>query len=344
MVFSADLETGPEAAEAVAKLCPANPFFTPSYLQAMRSQGHQPWRLEMRERNQGGGACFCYVRAGRINKTLSIPSLPAMAAHSEFWEGLLRQVRAINISRLEVNTYCSPLLAIPALSGETRRRTRYEYIVELQANDLWTTLHENHRRRVRKASKAGLHIQCAGEEKACHEHAALMASSMGRRASRGEDVPAEFAVSSFKPLLESGAGRLYQAVRGNQVLSSVLLLVASQGVYLHSGGTDPEGMDLGASHWLHHELMQALREEGKVLYNLGGTEDPGSGLALFKARFGAQERRLEAVEAFPGTGVRSLASLLARRAGDSCRRMLAMLKPAGRPEPSGNHSKKQERA
>lgn len=320
MVFSADLDPVSEAAEALSQLCPANPFCTPAYLQAMRAGGTRVWRLAVGDQNTLSGGCFCYLQAGRFNRSLIIPSLPAVAVESVFWEGLLNHIRTMKVSRLEVNSYFSPPVTIPVLKGETRRRTRHEYFVDLQAGELWTILHENHRRRVRKASKAGLQMRCMAEASNCREHAQLMASSMERRTNRGEQVPTEFEVKSFQPLLQSGAGRLYQAVRGTEVLSSVLLLLARQGAYLHSGGTSPEGMELGASHWLHHELMRMLQTEGKTIYNLGGTEDDSSGLALFKSRFGAQVRRLEAVEAFPGGNWRSLLSRAARRLTSSSQR------------------------
>ena len=321
MVLSADLDSGLDAAEALSRLCPTNPFCTPFYLQAMRVQNEQAWTLTLRDQHGGHDGCLCYVRVGRVNRSLVIPSLPAIAARPAFWEELARQSRALRVSRLEINTFCSPAVTIPALPGESRRRTRYEYFVDMRAGELWNVLHENHRRRVRKAAKAGLDLRCEAGDAACSEHARLMASSMERRSDRGEEVPAQPAVRSFKPLLECGAGRLYQAVKGAEVLSSVLLLLSSQGAYLHSGGTSPEGMELGASHWLHHELMKRLATEGKAIYNLGGTEDDSSGLALFKIRFGAQQRRLEAVEAFPGNSLRSRFSLLARRLADGCRRL-----------------------
>ncbi|HSB74249.1 MAG TPA: GNAT family N-acetyltransferase [Terriglobales bacterium] len=343
MVLSADLDSGLDAAEALSRLHPTNPFCTSSYLQAMRARSAQAWTLTLRDEHGVRDACLCHLLVGRVNRSLIIPSLPALAAEPAFWEEVARQCRSLRVSRLELNTYCSPAMTIPAVQGESRRRTRFEYFVDMRGGDLWTVLHENHRRRVRKAAKAGLELRCEAGDAACSEHAKLMASSMERRTERGEEVPTQFALRSFKPLLQSGAGRLYQAVRGAQIISSVLLLLSSQGAYLHSGGTGPEGMELGASHWLHHELMKQLTAEGKLIYNLGGTEDDSSGLALFKARFGAQVRQLQAVEAFPGNSLRSRLSLLARRLEDGSRqlRQAASRKRGGSPSPVGGAGKQE---
>jgi lipid II:glycine glycyltransferase (peptidoglycan interpeptide bridge formation enzyme) len=92
-----------------------------------------------------------------------------------------------------------------------------------------------------------------------------------------------------------------------------MVLVSKTGGYLQSGGTSPDGMELGASHFLQHEIMKTLQSEGKEIYNLGGTDEPESGLAMFKIRFGAHSIPLEATEVLVGKTMRAAVAHLARR-------------------------------
>ena len=79
---------------------------------------------------------------------------------------------------------------------------------------------------------------------------------------------------------------------------------AAKGAYQYSAGTDPEGMRLGASHFLVFHATQAVRAEGIEQYNLGGTRDLESGLAFYKARFGARVVPLESAEVYLGGWLR----------------------------------------
>ncbi len=96
-------------------------------------------------------------------------------------------------------------------------------------------------------------------------------------------------------LIGSGAGEIFQAVLASQVVSSNLILIAEKAGYNHTQGTSPEGMDCGAAHFLIHGIARALRQEGKEVLNLGGTDDPNpeSGLVKFKTGFGVTTEKIE---------------------------------------------------
>jgi len=63
-------------------------------------------------------------------------------------------------------------------------------------------------------------------------------------------------------------------VLASQAVSSNLILIAEKDGYNHTQGTSPEGMDCGAAHFLIHGIARALRQEGREVLNLGGTDDP----------------------------------------------------------------------
>jgi len=70
--------------------------------------------------------------------------------------------------------------------------------------------------------------------------------------------------------IETGAGELFQAVAGGEILSSAVVMRAAQGAFYESSGTSPEGMKCGASQFLIYSIARALREESIRTFNFGG--------------------------------------------------------------------------
>jgi hypothetical protein len=109
----------------------------------------------------------------------------------------------------------------------------------------------------------------------------------------------------------SGACVLYQAMLGNDVVSSMTVARSRLGRYLHTSGTSPAGMSVGASHFLIYEIARSAQAEGANRFNLGGARDRDCGLAKFKEHFGAECIELESADFFVGNAVdRVLHSLL----------------------------------
>lgn len=123
---------------------------------------------------------------------------------------------------------------------------------------------------------------------------------MDRRRNRGEEVPDVGSSVEAAALLESCCGELYQATDGERVLSSALVLHAPNGAYGHSTGTSPEGMKLGASHFLIHSISTELAGKGVAALNFGAAEE-GSGLARFKRDFGTTTSHLPSAVCYIGS-------------------------------------------
>jgi hypothetical protein len=236
-------------------------------------------------------ACGAFLREGRLQRLLDIPSLPAASAGSAFWDGLFGFCRRESVTSLELGTFCSPPgVEIPTLGKHCARRARSEFVLAL-TGDLDSTLSPHHRRNVRKAQKTGLAVRQASSAAAASEHLALVRRSLDRRRARGEGTADTGTSPDEAALLQTGAGVLFQALAGTTALSSVLILRAARAGYYQSAGTSHDGMTVGASHFLIHAIAERLAMEGAQVFNLGGA-DEGSSLARFKQGFGASPVRL----------------------------------------------------
>jgi hypothetical protein len=296
-------EASPEAArvEALATLNPANPFATAAYLQAEQSLGAQPWLLGCEDRGDLTYGCFGFLRCGRLNRRLTIPSLPS--ADEPFWRGLREFNRAHGITVLELDSFASPVLSIPPLGVETRRLARHEFLLHLDVSEakLVERMRVNHRQSLRRGIKSGVEAHITNDSAALDDHLLLIKSSMARRQARGESVSYNPSHKNLRRFLETGFCRLFLAVLGSETVSSMMVAKSARGAYLCTSGTSPRGMAVGASHFLIHEIALTSRREGAIIFNLGGVTDLNSGLAQYKRHFGAEGVSLEAAEFYVGS-------------------------------------------
>lgn len=122
-------------------------------------------------------------------------------------------------------------------------------------------------------------------------------------------------LNSYRTLLETGAGELFQARRQDDdaCLASMLVLRAPRGGYDQSSGSTEEGKRLGASHFLVHAVATALEKEGATVLNLGGARASEEGLQGFKRRFGAREVELTSARCDIGGPLRRIAAKVVTR-------------------------------
>jgi hypothetical protein len=297
----------------VAALDPANPFAGAAWVGARALLGQQPCVLELTTDDGRQVACMGFVRAGRVRRTLEVPSLPPVDGHAaDFWDGLLSHIDKAGLDVLEVNSFGSTQAYIPDIRGEQGRRNRLEHVLDLQEGDLFARLSTHHRRQVRKARKAGVQVSDASGEPALAAHVAAVNASMRRRAGRGEDVEPDADDPLYAALVKSGAATLHQAfATDGAMLSSILVLRAAEGAYLQSSGSTTDGMHVGASHLLFHDLTCALRAAGLRLFNFGGAAEDNPGLLEFKEAFGTRRVPLASAEFHVGHGLRYRVSLVA---------------------------------
>ncbi len=314
MQFHAEPVASTMLLQALAARAPTNPFVTPSYVAARATLGERPWILGLQQEGRWAVACLAFLSPGWLARSAEVPSLPLLTSdNSAFWQGILSFARRHQVWELFLESFASPSLELPPLPGERARHARREYLIDLSNGDPWQTLSSHHRRNVTRAKKEGLALRRTANAEACETHARLISASLSRRAARGEAVVTVAEYTDFhRALIGSGAAELFQAVRGNEVISSVLVLKAAQGAYYQSAGTLQDGMACGASHFLIHETCQVLKAENVHLFNLGGAGPHELGLQRFKAGFGARELRLEAVQLVLASGIKRTLRTAAR--------------------------------
>jgi hypothetical protein len=269
---------------------PNLPFFTPEYARARQQLGDQPLSLE-----QGPEVCLAFLRSGRITSSLEITSLPFTPSDA-FLAGLIGFCRARRVYETALNTFGSPALTIPQLPHEIQRRPRTEFVLNLTVPAGQWKIGDTHRRLVRRAEKNGVTVRRVRAE-GLEAHLSMCRHSMARRQERGEIVRSIADSAEVPSLVMSGAGELFQAVRDDAVLSSMLIIRSPSSAYYHSAGTSEAGMETGASHFLVHSAARALQSEDVNLFNLGGADAESSGLRAFKSRFGTFAVETEAVSA-----------------------------------------------
>ena len=283
---------GSDLCAALARTDRTNPFYTGTYVSYRRTLGDEPWAVLVRSGTELTTGCTAFYKSGRMSRSLEITSLPRLGDAGAFWSHLRAYCKQRSVTELLVCTFASPAGAIPTLYNEIWRRPRVEYALGLLGPDLWKGMRKGHLSNIKKGRKAGLLLKVATDYEACIEHARLVDASMSRRLNRGERVAVSADAKAYWPLLQSGTGKLFQAVRDDQVLSSNLILLSERGGYNHSQGTSPEGMALGASHFLLFHIACALRDQRFETLNLGGTDQLDSGLERSKDGFGATTSRV----------------------------------------------------
>ena len=303
--FEVDPAPGDGALQRAADSAPSSPFLTPAFAHAQRRAGKEIALLSLRDDGELRSCCLAATKRGRLRTTVEVFSLPDGGDRPEFAEGLRQFCRSVSADLLVVETLGSRTRGLPTLGGRISHRTRCEHVWTLPGKDLWAGLSANHRRNITRARKAGVVVAPAHEDAALATHLRLTDASLVRREQRGEDVRSgDSQAASWGLLLETHAGRLYQARLGDEVLSSILVLTAPDGAYYHSAGTSPEGMRLGASQLLIFDVATRLAAEGLSLFNLGGAEPTSEGLYRFKVGFGTTPQELEAASYQVGSVVR----------------------------------------
>jgi hypothetical protein len=298
--FRSVLQPSASLIRHLAACDPTNPLHTSEYADAHQSLGARSCFLGLYSGNDLAAGCIAYVSGSFLRRNLHIRSLPDIPDPVTFWKGVLDLSRSLGVWFLHVDTYASPGAVIPHLRGELERRVRWEYVLDLACDNLLDRVSTQHRRNITRARKAGLSLRRTREASACAKHLELMDASTERRVHRGE-VPMQLGQDSSRQmaLLASRSGEIFQAVSGELVLSSMLVLRSSKGAYYQSAGTLPEGMRLGASPFLVSQVAEVLKQEGVEVFNLGGSSVDSPGLRRFKSGFGAREVELQAASFCP---------------------------------------------
>lgn len=285
------VETNPDALiTRLEAVHPENPFATSAFLSAKERLGCQGMLLGLKQPGQSLSAgCLAFLQRGRLNTQLEIPSLPKLPHSDVFWQGLQTLCKELGVTNLTLDTFASPDgTQAPSLGRKLSSKDRAEFVIDLKSN-IEAGLGKNHSRNAKKATKAGVQLRRSSSQEAASMHKSLMELSLVRRGERGEEIATPDSSPVTKAFLESGSGELFQAILNDEIVSSVLIILSNKGGYYYSAGTSPEGMAVGASHFLISGIAQTLKNNDLDYFNLGGA-DRESSLERFKLGFGTTAR------------------------------------------------------
>lgn len=298
--FRTILEPSADLIARIADLTPENPFYTNEYVAARRRLGSRACALILADETDIAAGCLGFLTEGRMNSRMEVTSLPVLPDKKLFWAGLFDSCKSMGVSVLGVNTFASAETEISETEHRVFHKRRSEYRLDLTVPDLWTVMNRRHQRLVKRARSRELALRHSSDCGARVKHIELANMSLARRQIRGEAIDYLLKLEDVDALIECGAGEIVQAVRGDEVLSSILLVRGRTGAYAQSSGTSDEGRNFGSSHFLFHEAACFLRSEGVQVFNLGGADEQSTGLQEFKLGLGSRRIDLESAEFYTG--------------------------------------------
>ena len=288
-----------------------SPFYTLAYIRARGDAGDEPLLL-VSSRRAEADYCLAFFRRGRLSRSLEIPCFPNVAEPNALANAVESLARSTGADDVYVNSYGSRAPELPRMQNENARYSREELLLDLSVENPLGGVARNHRGSVRLAEKAGLRLVVRQSYEACLRHVQLMADATQRREQRGDRVTYLSDVGPIWALVKNGAGDLYQAVHGDVVVASMLLLRSPSIAYMHTSGTTSEGRAIGAAPFLITSAALDLKARVCEYFNLGGVRSTETGLREFKLRFGATPVQLEALQCRPHWSVRRPAQRVVR--------------------------------
>lgn len=293
--FKACSSPDAEILGALCELTPKSPFNTPAYASAIRLGRGTPSALLLTDADgRIIGGCLAVLVGGRWRRKLEISTAPALVEPLVFWAGVAAYCREQKVYELDIQTFAASTPSLPDYPFKRLARRRSEFVMDLSDSTLSQRFSKNHKRSINKAKKAGITILQSRELGDYQNHVTMMQASMVRRSKRGENIKMPSAQDFDFALLQCGAGTLYQAKLGDEVVASILILLSEAAGYYHTAGTLPVGMQLGASPYLISQVAQHLAHDGRSSLNLGGVDPDATGLRRFKSGFAAEEISLSA--------------------------------------------------
>lgn len=307
-----DINPSHETLSRIESRYPLNPFYTVSYVKSVETQGAQTIMFAAGSGDDAVEYCLAHLYCGRVSKSMVVYSLTDISRSESFWRTLNRFLDEQRIYYAQIGSFASSgSIMIPEQVKKNSRTIRTEYIVDLKEADLWQQVSKHHRRHIKKALKAGVIIENSGRkedgntaavghlhgsEEVCLNHKRLMDASMARRKAANKSYIDEVDNTLCIPFIESGAGKIYRAVLEGNVIASSMILRSDGAGYYHSSGNSVAAAKTGASHLLIYTVMEELKAQGRMVFNLGGGNNEAEGLDRFKQGFGARHIGLVSAE------------------------------------------------
>lgn len=233
------------------------------------------------------------LRTEKTGITL-VATISGKLSEAGFFRGAIIDIaRQVHATKVILEIFGNRDFMMPPVIGETSRHATAIYVCDLTRDDLAAALSSNHRRNLRKAEAAGFTIAEGKTAADIEAHVRLCGASNDRRAGRGEKIQGNKDRRATEGYLASGYATLMQCRQGDETMSSILVLRIGDAAYYDTGGTSPEGMRMGGSHFLMFRTMERLKSQGVRTFSLDVANSEG--LVKFKTGFGAEEWPLQRI-------------------------------------------------
>jgi GNAT acetyltransferase-like protein len=152
------------------------------------------------------------------------------------------------------------------------------------AEALWNGYETKVRGWVRHAQEAGLRVEVDEEGARVDAFASVYTHTMERR---GADAWYFFPRAFFQAIVRNLPGQyaFFCTLRGDEVVSSDLVLCSEENVYYFLGGTRADAFEDGPNYLLKHAVAGWAMTRGKKRYVLGGGYEPKDGLYRYKRAY-----------------------------------------------------------
>lgn len=286
-----------------------NPFLDISWLEAFRNQNHKP-------------ICFFFISDNKIVGLaggLQIQSkhylLRAISKSLYFFSGpaVLNNDKDLSLScfkclktyavqngyiSLSIGSYDYPYELNVEKCG-LNKKIREEYIIDMRPNleNIRKRLKKGRKWEIKKAEKLGLRFSEATGSEAVKSLVTCLDSTKNRKTAKGFGTYSYYHMNYLskkviKKLLQGNNAHIYKVLKGDEIISSCLLVESRNRAYYLLAGSTTIGYELSGPSFLVWKLIEKLKNNGCQYFDLGGlpTDASASNLAQFKRSFGAEKR------------------------------------------------------
>lgn len=303
-----------------AASCGASVFQSPEWIDAnLRPNGEPKYFVWMGDDDTAIGLAAGQILTssipvlGKHGSILEMSSLPALVEEqrvrgTDFIESLAQYAADSDCRLLTIESQDSQAIRIKDHYLGARLAARLELELKLDGDEetLWSGLHAQHRRKIRKARKQDLQIDLATDDDEVLAFRELQQCSRERREERGdsgEEIAGDIQTAVIRKTVKSGLGELYLARRGDEIVSGALIISYLGRSFYVYGGSNATGFKTNAPALLFWEAITRALSRGNKAFNFGGVpagsdqaDSESHGLYRFKAGFGCEQRPLADLE------------------------------------------------
>lgn len=246
--------------------------------------------------------------ASLIFRTARLTAHPVIcdpqAGEVEAFMGLIEDyARSLGCGRLILESFMSGNSTFSPTTHAYAESSRFEFHLDLtrDPDELWKGIGKDQRDKIKRLTRDGFSIEEGKTQNDLHGLGMVREATQAKRSARGQgydsSADTNFYEDLFDYLVSRGAGRLFLAKEGSEVIAGLFFSTFNGRAYsVFSGATD-RGYRLGAQSGIFWAAVETFRREGFTLLNRGGVPaaaeqegHPQHGIYVFKKRLGTTPR------------------------------------------------------